>query len=108
MFGVFKKANSDVTAAEVKDIIRATVQPLKSAQQTTQWGGAVDAAAAVLVRCFVHACVGSVVTNTSYASMHMHSRFACVHACGYIVGNMRACTCTAVIYIRSSAIYVCL
>ncbi|CDI86272.1 subtilisin-like protease TgSUB2, putative [Eimeria praecox] len=49
VFGVFKKANSDVTAAEVKDIIKASVQPLESAKETTQWGGAVDAAAAVLM-----------------------------------------------------------
>ncbi|CDJ48374.1 subtilisin-like protease TgSUB2, putative [Eimeria brunetti] len=49
VFGVFKKANSDVTAAEVKDIMKASVQPLAAAQETTQWGGAVDAAASVLM-----------------------------------------------------------
>ncbi|CDJ27081.1 uncharacterized protein EMH_0028820 [Eimeria mitis] len=49
VFGVFKKANSDVTAAEVRDIIKATVQPLAAAEQTTQWGGALDAEAAVLM-----------------------------------------------------------
>ncbi|KAL8438014.1 hypothetical protein Efla_003554 [Eimeria flavescens] len=49
IFGVFVKANSQVSAAEVKDIIKATLQPLRSARGYTQWGGAPDALAAVLM-----------------------------------------------------------
>lgn len=49
MFGVFEKANSQVTAAEVKDILKATQQRLTAAERTTQWGGAPDAMSAILV-----------------------------------------------------------
>lgn len=50
VFGVFMKANSEVTAAEVKDIIHATLLDLPAAKGVTQWGGAPDAMSAVLVR----------------------------------------------------------
>ena len=70
VFGVFRKANSDVTAAEVKDIIKVTVQPLEAAKQTTQWGGAVDVAAAVLVSCSLHMGVGSLVRQLTCTSAH--------------------------------------
>ncbi|XP_026189928.1 uncharacterized protein LOC34618997 [Cyclospora cayetanensis] len=49
VYGVFAKANSEVTAAEVKDIILATLQQLEAAKETTQYGGAPDAMAAVLM-----------------------------------------------------------
>ncbi|KAL8446867.1 hypothetical protein Emed_004746 [Eimeria media] len=49
IFGVFMKANSQVTAAEVKDIIKATLQRLPAAVGISQWGGAPDAMAAVLM-----------------------------------------------------------
>ncbi|KAL8270567.1 hypothetical protein Esti_005538 [Eimeria stiedai] len=49
IFGVFVKSNSQVSAAEVKDIIKATLQPLRSAVGISQWGGAPDAMSAVLM-----------------------------------------------------------
>ncbi|KAL8446705.1 hypothetical protein Emag_004653 [Eimeria magna] len=48
IFGVFMKSNSQVSAAEVKDIIKATLQRLPSAVGISQWGGAPDAMSAVL------------------------------------------------------------
>ncbi|KAL8431299.1 hypothetical protein ACSSS7_005384 [Eimeria intestinalis] len=49
IFGVFMKSNSQVSAAEVKDIIKATLQPLRCARGISQWGGAPDAMSAVLM-----------------------------------------------------------
>lgn len=51
IYGVYDKANSEVSAVEVKDIMKETLKPLPAAVGTTVWEGVPDAMNAVLVSC---------------------------------------------------------
>ncbi|CDJ45303.1 hypothetical protein, conserved, partial [Eimeria tenella] len=90
VFGVFTEFRSAAAAAEVKELLKATAAAKETLQQHTQWGAAVDAAAAVMAAQLGGAFIQVDCMDRKFLLKPRESRVVSVYVRAFIPGEFKA------------------